>query len=147
MHNWHYHRRLMRQSLQGGTAQKVIPAGVWFNISSDGKLLATVAIDAGAPLQIISLDSMRVIRSFPPRNFDDFELFAFSADSKSVFYVTRIGADETIWRQPLDADAPVKVASLPGKVVNWIRPSPDGTKLGLILEAPTSEAVLLRDIR
>jgi len=138
---------LMRQPLQGGTAQKVIPAGIWFNISSDGKLLATAAIDEGAPLQIISLDSMRVIRSFPPRNFDNFDLFAFSADSKSVFYVARIGADETIWRQPLDAATPMKVASLPGKVVNWIRPSPGGTKLGLILETPTSEAVLLRDVR
>jgi Tol biopolymer transport system component len=71
---------------------------------------------------------------------------AFSADSKSVFYVARTGADETIWRQPLDGSTPVKVANLPGKRVNWIRPSPDGKKLGLILESPTSEAVLLRDV-
>jgi Tol biopolymer transport system component len=93
------------------------------------------------------MDSLRVVRSFPLRGFDDFDLFAFSADSKSVFYVTKSGADATIWRQPLDAAAPAKVVALSGKVVNWMRPSPDGTKLGLILETPTSEAVLLRDVR
>jgi hypothetical protein len=136
---------LMRLPLQGGTAQKVVQARVWFNISSDGKLLATAAFDTGTPLQIISTDSLRVIRSFPPRDLD-FDHFAFSADNKSIFYVTRTGTDETIWRQPLDADTPAKVTSLPGKVVNWIRPSPDGKKLGLILETPTSEAILLRDV-
>jgi serine/threonine protein kinase len=137
---------LMRLPLQGGTAQKVVPAQIWFNISPDGKLLATAGVSEGAPLQITSLDSLQVIQSFEPRGFDDFDRLAFSADGKSVFYVARAGADETIWRQPLDGSTPVKVANLPGKRVNWMRPSPDGKKLGLILESPTSEAVLLRDV-
>ncbi len=138
---------LMRQPLKGGTAEKVAPARVWFSVSTDGKLLATAAANEGAPLRIISTESLRVIRSFPPRDFDDFDHFAFSADNKSIFYVTRTGAGEAIWRQRLDADTPpVKVTSLPGKVVNWIRPSPDGKKLGLILETPTSEAIVLRDV-
>jgi Tol biopolymer transport system component len=72
---------------------------------------------------------------------------AFSADDKSIFYVTEKGTDSTIWRQPLETATPVKVVSLPGRTVNWIRPSPDGKKLGLILEAPTSEAVLLHDVQ
>jgi Tol biopolymer transport system component len=110
-------------------------------------LLATAAVDKGAPLQIVSLDSLRTIRSFDTRDFDDFKRFAFSADDKSIFYVTEKGSDATIWRQPLETATPVKVASLPGRMVNWIRPSPDGKKLGLILEAPTSEAVLLHDVR
>jgi serine/threonine protein kinase len=138
---------VMRQSLRGGAAQKVVQGHKWFNVSSDGKLLATAAVGKGAPLEIVSLDSLRTIRSFPTRDFDAFDRLAFSADNKSIFYVTEKGADATIWRQPLDAGTPVKVATLPGKTVNWIRPSPDGKKLGLILEAPTSEAVLLHDIR
>jgi hypothetical protein len=120
---------------------------IWFDVSSDGKLLATAAGGEGAPLQIVSLDSLRTIRSFPTRDFDDFDRFAFSADNRSIFYVTQKGADATIWRQPLETAPPVKVASLPARTVNWIRPSPDGKKLGLILEAPTSEAVLLHDVR
>ncbi len=138
---------LFRQSLRGGAPQKVAQGRVWFDVSSDGKLLATAAAGEGAPLQIVSLDSLRTIRSFPIRDFDDFDRFAFSADNRSVFYVTEKGADATIWRQPLETASPLKVASLPGKTVNWIRPSPDGKKLGLILEAPTSEAVLLHDVR
>ena len=138
---------LMRQSLRGGAAQKVGQGRIWFDVSSDGKLLATAAVDKGAPLQIVSLDSLRTIRSFATRDFDDFKRFAFSADNKSIFYVTEQGSDATIWRQPLETATPVKVASLPGRTVNWIRPSPDGKKLGLILEAPTSEAVLLHDVR
>jgi hypothetical protein len=112
-----------------------------------GGLLATTAAGKGAPLQIVSLDSLRTIRSLPTRDFDDFDRFAFSADSRSIFYVTKKGADATIWRQPPAAATPVKVASLPGLTVNWIRSSPDAKKLGLILEAPTSEAVLLHDVR
>jgi dipeptidyl aminopeptidase/acylaminoacyl peptidase len=138
---------LMRQSLRGGSPQKVAQGRMWFDVSSDGKLLATAAIDKGAPLQIVALDSLRAIRSFSTRDFDDFKRFAFSADNKSIFYVSEKGSEATIWRQPLDTSSPVKVASLPGRTVNWIRPSPDGKKLGLILEAPTSEAVLLHDVQ
>jgi serine/threonine protein kinase len=138
---------VMRQSLRGGAPQKVAQGRIWFDVSSDGKLLATAAAGKGAPLQIVSLDSLRTIRSFATRDFDDFDRFAFSADNRSIFYVTEKGADATIWRQPLETATPVKVASLVGRTVNWIRPSPDGKKLGLILEAPTSEAVLLHDVR
>jgi hypothetical protein len=138
---------LMRQSVRGGAPQKIAQGRIWFDVSSDGKLLATAAAGKGAPLQIVSLDSLRPIRSFATRDFDDFARFAFSADNRSIFYVTEKGADATIWRQPLETATPLKVASLPGKTVNWIRPSPDGKKLGLILESPTSEAVLLHDVR
>jgi serine/threonine protein kinase len=138
---------LMRQSLRGGSPQKVAQGRMWFDVSSDGKLLATAAVEKGAPLQIVALDSLRTIRSFSTRDFDDFKRFAFSADNMSIFYVSEKGSEATIWRQPLDTSSPVKVASLPGRTVNWIRPSPDGKKLGLILEAPTSEAVLLHDVR
>jgi hypothetical protein len=138
---------LMRQSLRGGAPQNLAQGRVWFDVSSDGKMLATAAVDKGAALRIVALDSLQTIRSFPIRDFDDFHRFAFSADSRSIFYVTEKGGDATIWRQPLETATPVKVASLPGRTVNWIRPSPDGKKLGLILEAPTSEAVLLHDVR
>ena len=138
---------LMRQAVQGGTPQKMMQARIWFDITSDGKLLATGATGEGNPLRIVSLDSLQTVQSFPVHGFDDFDRFAFSADDKSIFYVTGNGADATIWRQPLDTGAPLKIASLPRTIINWIRPSPDGKKLGLILETPTSEAVLLHDAR
>jgi len=137
---------LMRQPVQGGAAQKVIPSEVWHHISSDGKLLVTAALGNRTPLHIISTDSLQEIRSFPATR-DAETTFAFSADNESIFYTTRTGADTTIWRQPIDGAVPVKVATLQGKYVYWLRPSPDGKKLGLTIGTPTSEAVLLRDLR
>jgi hypothetical protein len=49
-----------------------------------------------------------------------------------------------IWRQSLLGTAPaVKVVSLPGKLIAWMKPSPDGKKLGLALGTPSSEAVII----
>jgi Tol biopolymer transport system component len=137
---------LMRQPLQGGTAQRVDASPVWYDLSPDGKSLVHVTWGAISRLQVISTDSLREIRNFPLPP-DITALVAFSADSKTIFYTTWNGADSAIWRQPLDAGAAVRVAILPGKTVVWIRPSPDGKKLGLTLIASTSEAALIRDIR
>jgi Tol biopolymer transport system component len=136
---------LMRLPLQGGVAQTAIAASFWYDISSDGNLVAALNYEGAPRLHIISTDSLQEIRNFSLPT-DSQDLIAFSADSKSVFYATKTGADTTIWRQPLDAVTAVKVASLPGKNVQWISSSPDGTKLGLVVLAPTSEAVLLRDL-
>jgi serine/threonine protein kinase len=138
---------LMRQHLDGGAAQMIIKDRLWFNVSSDGKLLAHMNLEGAPRLHISSTDSLQEIRSFPlPRDCDADDI-AFSTDDKSVLYAVRAGADTTIWRQPLDNAPPVKVASLSGKYVYWLRPSPDGKNLGLTVGTPTSEAVLLRDIR
>ena len=125
----------------------IIKDRLWFNVSSDGKLLAHMNLEGAPRLHISSTDSLQEIRSFPlPRDCDADDI-AFSTDDKSVLYAVRAGADTTIWRQPLDNAPPVKVASLSGKYVYWLRPSPDGKNLGLTVGTPTSEAVLLRDIR
>ncbi len=139
---------LMRQAVQGGAAQKVMTANVWYSLSPNGKFLAVTTHGyPNAELQIMSVDSLQKIQSFPFTITHTHPYVAFSLDNKSVFYTTKIGLDTTIWRQPLDAVTPVKVMTLPGKEVEWISPSPDGKKLGLILTTPTSEAVLLYDRR
>jgi Tol biopolymer transport system component len=143
----------MRLSLQGGGAQKVVAGGLWYSISPDGKLLAISVWERSAQLpsggswqlQIFSMETLQKIQSIPSNSVS--AGIAFSPDSKSVFYSSQPGWDATIWRQPLDAGAPVKVVVFPGKSVRWIRLSPDGTKLGLTIATPQSEAVLIRDIR
>jgi Tol biopolymer transport system component len=140
---------LMRLSLHGGTAQRVASDTWLFDLSPDGKLLAMYSRDGSPHLQILSTDSLQIVQSFPlPLDFQNVDVIAFLADNKGVFYPTQTGADTTIWRQPLEASAPVKVASIPsGEGVYWIRPSPDGTKLGWVLYTQQSRAVLLRDAR
>jgi len=149
---------LMRQPLKGGTAQRVAKAYVSYGVSPDGKLLAFVAYEPSVRIKIISTETLQEIHNFPlPSDYG--YAIAFSADSKSFFYNTITsasvalsgdlitGGGTTIWRQPLDTTTPVKVASFPGRIVVFMKPSPDGTKLGLATSAPQAEAVLIRDTR
>jgi DNA-binding winged helix-turn-helix (wHTH) protein len=142
---------LMRLSLTGGGKQKAL-SGWWFDLSSDGKLLATAsngqfsAVAAPSRLEIFSTETLQKVQSLPfPTDADAW--VAFSTDQKSIFYSIRKAGGSTIWRQPLDSTSPVKIASISGKLVDWIRPSPDGTRLGFISEAPQSSTVFLRDAR
>jgi serine/threonine protein kinase len=136
----------MRLSLQSGTVQLALSDSAVFSVSPNGRLLVHVNYRGTPRLHVASTDSLQEIRSFPLS--PDFQYrFAFSADNESIFYTTKAGADTTIWRQPLAPVTPVRVATLAKISVQWIRPSPDGTRIGLVIETPTSEAVLLRDIR
>jgi hypothetical protein len=120
-----------------------------YSLSEDGKLLAVVTSEDTRHIKILSPETLQEIHSFlsPPR----LDVMPLSADDKSLFYITLIGSwpfeNSTIWRQPLDASTPVRLASLPGKSVESMSPSPDGKKLGLTTQSWHSEAVLIRDSR
>ena len=142
---------LMRQSLQGGAPQKVA-ASKYFAVSPDSKLVAIESWEQSPRLQLLSTATLQMIQSFPmPSSSGDFLLtesyasLSFSADGQSIFYTTQTDGGTTIWRQPLDALAVVKVTSFPGKFVQQVKVSPDNTKLGLTISSPRSEAVLIRD--
>jgi len=145
---------LMRLPLAGGPAER-IAADSYFNLTSDGYTLSsdgnslalsTYEASGARQLRIFSTETLKRIRSFPlPSEF--YRLIVFSADDKSFYYCTRTDAGTTIWRQSLDTGPPVKLASLPGRNVQWMMPSPDGTKLGFILTTPQSEAVLVREVQ
>ena len=144
----------MRLPLAGGPAERVA-ADSYFNLTSDGYALSsdgryfalsTYEVSGVRQLRVFSTETLKKIRNFPLRA-DFHRLVTFSADDKSFYYCTRTDAGTTIWRQSLDTRAPVKFVSLPGRNVQWMMPSPDGTKLGLVLMTPQSEAVLVREVR
>jgi serine/threonine protein kinase/Tol biopolymer transport system component len=138
---------VMGLSLQGGPA-KEISKGLtdWYGLSSDGKLLAMV--DPQPRLQIFSTDTLKQIGTFPwPSPDVYFNPVTFSPDGKSVFFATVLNADTTIWKQPLNGPAAVKVITLPGALAWQMRASPDGTTLGLSVSTPQSRAILLRDVQ
>jgi hypothetical protein len=142
---------VLRLSIQDGAIQQVA-MGKYFDLSPDSKMLATATWDGSPRLRLISAETLQELTSFPlpPSSgdflySDDFASLAFSADNKAIFYITHADGGTTIWRQPLDASAAVKVATFPGKFVQQIRVSPDNTKLGFTVSAPQSEAVLIRD--
>lgn len=140
----HDHPQIRRIPMNGGTAES-IAGGMRYSLSPDGKFVAGIHLGGTPNLQIFSADPVKKVQSLalPP---DFFFFAAFSADDKTVFFTTKTGPDSTVWRQSLDSAAPVKVATLPGKTVRWIRASPDGANLGLIVDTPQSQAVLLRDV-
>ncbi len=138
---------LMRVSLKSGAAQRVT-GGSWFhNVSPNGNLLADVSDDGSKRLRVFSTETLQEIQSFPlPADADN--RIAFSADSQGVFYyyVNQAKREASIWRQPLDGLAAVMIARVPGRVLYWMRPSPDGTKLGLTTMTMDYRSVLLRDV-
>ncbi len=144
---------VMRQPLQGGPAQKVAN-GECYDLSPDGRTFAVASWEGSPRLQIFSQNSLEKIQPLALRPSSGDFLYAkplaslsFSADSKAVLYTTQNDGGTTIWRQPLDASPPARLAAFPGTFVQQIRPSPDDTRLGLILSTPQSEAVLVRDDR
>jgi Tol biopolymer transport system component len=141
----HEHPEIRRVPISGGNPEK-LSGGMRYSLSPDGKLLAGIHLSGTPSLEIISTDPIKKLQRLTlPADF--FFFAAFSADDKAIFFATKTGTDSTIWRQSLDGAAPVKVSTLPGKTVRWIRTSPDGSNLGLILDTPQSEAVLLKDVQ
>jgi serine/threonine protein kinase len=136
--------QIMRRTLTGTQAQPVV-GGFWYSLSSDTKLL-TVTYKQSKTIKVFSTDTKQMLYSFPLPD-DLHSRNAFSADNKSLFYPTETEAGTTLWRKSLDSKPAVKFASLPGRSVDCIRASPDGTKLGLITDSPRSKAVLLREVR
>jgi len=55
---------LMRLSLKGGTA-RMVAAGYWFNLSPDGKLLATSSDDGAKHLRVLSTETLQEVHNFP----------------------------------------------------------------------------------
>jgi len=117
----------------------------YFSLSPDGKQLAVVDHGRKPQLKLFSTDTLQFTQAFPlPKDAD---LATFSADNKSIFYIRNSETDTSLWKQPLDAAAPSKVADFPGKTVWNLQSSPDGTRLGLTVDSPRSHAVLLHETR
>jgi len=137
------HPVLMRKPVSGGKAESISQASVFFELSQDGKYLAG-SDNENDPIWVMSATSFAKIREFAGTNGRG-DAMAFSSDSESLFYTTRAGNDTVIWRQPLKGGPALNMGVLPGKSALWLRPSPDGGKLGVISSTPTSQAVLIRD--
>jgi len=117
----------------------------FFSLSPDGKLLAVVDSGKAPRLELFSTDTLQSMEAFPlPKAI---VLTTFSADNKSVFYSTQSETGAALWKQPLNTSTPTKVADLPGKTVWNLRTSPDGTRLGLTVDSPRAQAILLHETR
>jgi serine/threonine protein kinase len=139
-------------------AKKAADGFSWFDLSPDGKMLAvgvesspgdkslpeeTARGQGELALSIVSTETLQPIKTFP-RSTGVFGQIAFAADNRVVYYTTYTDAGSTIWKQPLDA-ARERLMDFPGKTILYLRASPDGSRLGMLIDNPRSHAVVLRE--
>ncbi len=122
----------------------------YFFLSPDGKLIAAAGLNG--TLDLIATETMQQVKSMPMEKGADRRM-CFSADSKNVFYFTRSPSGSgtvdspTIWKQPIDGLAGrqgTKLVEVPGRNISWMQASPDGTRLGVVEDAPQARAIVLR---
>jgi Tol biopolymer transport system component/DNA-binding winged helix-turn-helix (wHTH) protein len=105
---------LWKAPLEGGAPVQITDkAGFNPKISPDGKLLACFYASAGGPaalkLSIISATSGELIKQFDVTYNGVSPKMFWSQDSRSIFFLKTFDGVSTIYRQPLDSAAAVKV--------------------------------------
>jgi serine/threonine protein kinase len=141
--------RLMKVSIDGGTAEK-IPAelAAAFDISPDSKTIVAATFghlsEHVEMLVLISLDSNQTLKTLQferPRSGP----VRFSHDGKSVVYSFRHGGVDDLWSQPLDGSPGKQLTDFKSEHIADFHWSFDGSQLGVIRGHTDSDVVLIRD--
>ena len=131
--------------LAGGTPHP-LARGVYFEMAHDGSSLAIHYFNKDSRLQFFSPVSLQPTRSVAlPANAS--HLFALAPDGKTVYYFSRKEADTTLWQMPIDTAVPTHLTTFAGRTVKYLQASPDGHRLGAVVQKPTSQVVLLHEVR
>lgn len=97
----------------GDSVQVSDKAGLNPKVSPDGKLLACFCADAessfGLKLTIISTGNGEFVKQFNVKAVGVAPKMFWSPDGQSIFFLKTQNGVSTVYRQPLDADSPVKV--------------------------------------
>jgi Tol biopolymer transport system component len=138
------HTAIFHLPLDGSNTAQRIADGVYFQIARDGSFLAVHYYDKTSRIQFFSPETLQPTRSIamPP---DASHFFALSSDSRSLYYFTRKQTDTTVWQLSIDNPKPSLLVDLPGRTLRFMQASPDGSTLGLVVQRPTSQVILLHD--
>jgi Tol biopolymer transport system component len=138
---------LVKKSLAGAETLRTTTTTAYYALSPDGKLLATLG--PKDTLDLIATDTMQQVKAVPLEK-GAVARICFSGDGKDVFYFTgsqprALGIKmSTIWKQPVDGSKGTKLVDVPGRNISWMQASPDGTRLGVVEDAPQARAIVLR---
>jgi DNA-binding winged helix-turn-helix (wHTH) protein/Tol biopolymer transport system component len=138
---------IYRVSVEGGTPVKVGEGSVWFAVSRDSERVAWVQrTDGRQSLVIAELRSGRRLASLAmPETVKAVRSLTFAADDKSVFYIARGDASDSIYELPLDGAAASKQIEFRGARLATVMVSPGAKYLGVVTTKPVSDAVLLEE--
>ena len=136
---------VLHMPITGGTAHP-LAKGVYFVMARDGKSLAVHYFYKESRLQFFSPDNAQSMHSVAVPGTAS-HIFALSPDGKTIYYFSRKEADSTVWQMPIDSTTPTQLTTFPGRTIKYLQASPDGQRLGLVVQKPESQVVLLHEVR
>jgi len=144
---------IMQVPIEGGTPRKAaeISAAGFFDVSPDGKMLATATIDHAAgheeSITLIAEETGQVQKKLPFQKPRVTGMLRFSPDGKSLVYDVRENGVDNLWQQPLDGKPGRFLTSFNAEHIGDYHWSPDGSKLALVRGHTDSDVVLMREIQ
>ena len=141
---------LWRMPVNGGDAIQVTTkqsaSGLY---SPDGKFIAAgYAAEegrAGLKLGIFNADGGEPNKLIDVHQADLFSGLAWTADGKSVIYVSVQNGIGNLWKQPIDGGPPQQVTNFTSDTIFNFALSPDGKRLALSRGHTTLDIVLIKD--
>jgi Tol biopolymer transport system component/class 3 adenylate cyclase len=137
-------------SIDGGPFETVSEKWVFpvIDVSHDGKLLAYFS---GQEIGVISSESGKVVKSFPPdaregSSNGNSSCPRFTPDNKALAYTIHVGGVDNIWAQPIDGTKAYPITSFRSDEIMDFHWSPSGDKLGLVRGRTDSNVVLIRQV-
>ena len=141
---------LWRVSIDGGEESQFLAPGREF--SPDGKFAAYFFRDKESgnrlKLSLMSVADRKTWKSFSlvDQKSRASEI-AWAGDSKSLFYVTANGSQNSLWRQSLDDENPHLVGELGDEEIPHLAVSPDGTSFAFVRGRWIQDAVLIEGFK
>lgn len=140
---------LMKVPVSGGNPQAVSPDAktIWFDISSDGKLLLYATFSRNAPLvHVVSLDTWKELKTVSLGSTRlTRPMVRFMPDAKGVMYQLDENGVSNLWVQPFDGGPSREFTHYTEDGIQDFHWSPDGKKLGIVRVRASRDAVLFTD--
>lgn len=141
--------KLMKVPTGGGNPQAVSPGAktIWFDISSDGKLLLYATFSRNAPLfHVVSLDTWKELKTVSLGTAHVTRgMVRFMPDAKGVMYQLRENGVDNLWVQPFNGGPSKEFTHYTEDGISDFHWSPDGKKLGIVRVRASQDAVLFTD--
>lgn len=143
-------RELMKVPVSGGNSQAISHDArtIWFDISSDGKLLLYATFSQNAPLfHVVSLDTWKELRTVSLGTVHVTRgMVRFMPDAKGAMYQLDENGVSNLWVQLFDGSPSKEFTHYTEDGIEDFHWSPDGKKLGIVRVRASQDAVLFTDI-
>lgn len=143
-------QQLWKISADGSGAKRLTEKPLYLpKIAPDGKTIAgyfSAAENQSFKLTLLAAENGALLRQIETPATDGFALFDWSPDGQSLYLATRLNGATTLWRQPVDGQAPTKLKDWQNEAVFRLDVSRDGKALFYEKGVATNSVLLLRSV-